>query len=197
MGNTKQAPILIHEGDKMDSKQFYCIDQELCEIIFNELSGKNGNSLKLIFFLLGNSGTGSFRVSEQTVKNRTGMDKKSYQRARKDLEEKGWIRNEKGKIIVLIQNIVRTETEETEDDIIGEVIEVENRGDNKSTLEESSNPIRGGNKSELGSHVEGHNNIIQNKTKQVTTVIASLDTPCVTETKCNPLEVFTKHIKVG
>lgn len=121
MGNTKQAPILIHEGNRMDSTQFYIIDQNLCETIFNELSGKNGNSLKLIFFLLGNSGSGSFRVAEQTVKNRTGMDKKSYQRARKDLEERGWIRNEKGKIVVLIQNIVRTETE--------------NRGDNKSHLE--------------------------------------------------------------
>lgn len=112
MGNTKQAPILIHEGDKIDSKQFYCIDQNLCETIFNELSGKNGNALKLMFFLLGNSGTGSFRVAEQTVKQATGMDKKSYQRARKDLEEKGWIRNEKGKVVVLIQNIIRTENDE-------------------------------------------------------------------------------------
>jgi hypothetical protein len=177
MGNTKQAPILIHEGDKMDSRQFYCIDQNLCETIFNELSGKNGNSLKLIFFLLGNSGTGNFRVSEQTVKNATGMDKKSYQRARKDLIERGWIRTEKGKIIVLIQNIVR----------------MENRGDNKSTLEESSNLIRGDNKSELGSRVEGHNKEEQYNTIQETIVIASLDTPC--ETKYNPLEVFTKHSK--
>lgn len=196
MGNTRQAPILIHEGDKMDSNQFYCIDQTLCETIFNELSGKNGNSLKLIFFLLGNSGTGSFRVAEQTVKNKTGMDKKSYQRARKDLEERGWIRNEKGKIIVLIQNIVRTEVKE-DDNLTGEVIEIENRGDNKSTLEESSNPIRGDNKSKLGSRVEGHNKEEQNKTKQVTTVFASLDTLCETETKYNPLEVFTKHSKVG
>ena len=51
MGNTKQAPTLIHEGDKLDSNRVYCIDQNLCETIFNELSGKNGNSLKLIFFL--------------------------------------------------------------------------------------------------------------------------------------------------
>ena len=115
MGNTRQAPILIHEGDKMDSNQFYCIDQTLCETIFNELSGKNGNSLKLIFFLLGNSGTGSFRISERTVKQSTGMDKKSYQRARKDLEERGWIRNEKGKVIVLIQNIIRTTQDEIEE----------------------------------------------------------------------------------
>ena len=109
MGNTKQAPMLIHEGDRLDSGQFYCIDQNLCETIFNELSGKNGNSLKLMFFLLGNSGSGGFRISEQTVKKVTGMDKKSYQRARKDLEERGWIRHEQGKIVVLIQNIVRTE----------------------------------------------------------------------------------------
>ena len=115
MGNTRQAPILIHEGDKMDSNRFYCIDQNLCETIFNELSGKNGNSLKLIFFLLGNSGTGSFRISEQTVKRATGMDKKSYQRARKDLETRKWIRNEKGKIIVLIQNIVNTKIPEDDE----------------------------------------------------------------------------------
>ena len=112
MGNTRQAPILIHEGDKIDSNQFYCIDQNLCKTIFNELSGKNGNALKLIFFLLGNSGTGNFRVSEQIIKQVTGMDKKSYQRARKDLCEKGWIRNEQGRITVLIQNIVETKNDE-------------------------------------------------------------------------------------
>lgn len=179
MGNTKQAPKLIHEGDKMCSNQFYKIDQSLCETIFNELSGKNGNSLKLIFFLLGNNGAGDFSISEQTVKDRTGMDKKSYQRARKDLTERGWIRNEKGKIIVLIQNIVRTEHDDSSKEKTSKVIKLENRGDNKSDLEESSSLNRGDNKSELGSHVDGHNNIRQDNTKQITKVFASLDTPCV------------------
>ncbi len=107
MGNTKQAPVLVHEGDKMDGKQFYIIDQRVIEVIFNKLSGKNGNALKLILFLLGNSGTGNFRVSEKIVEKQTGMNDKSYRRARDELEELEWIKHEKGKITVLYQNILK------------------------------------------------------------------------------------------
>ena len=124
MGNTKQAPVLIHEGDLQDGKQFYIIEQGLIETIFNELSGKNGNALKLILFLIGNSGTGNFRVSEKIVEKQTGMNSKSYRRARDELEELEWIKHDKGKITVKYQNIVR-----------------KNRQVNKSTLDRSSNPF--------------------------------------------------------
>lgn len=106
MGNTKQAPVLIHEGDKMDAKQYFIYDQRLITTIFNKLNGKNGNALKLMLFLLGNSGTGNFRVSEKIVEKQTGMNSKSYRRTRDELEELNWIKHEQGKITVMYQNIV-------------------------------------------------------------------------------------------
>lgn len=101
-----QAPLLVHEGtEENPSKGKYIITNSLIETIFNEISGKNGNTLKLILFLLGNNGYGKFRISERTVVNATGMNQKSYRRARQDLIDKGWIRHENGMIIVNINNI--------------------------------------------------------------------------------------------
>ena len=196
MGNTRQAPILIHEGAIMNSPQFYLIDQSLIESIFRQLSGKNGNALKLILFLLGNSGSGSFRVSEKKVEDATGMSKKSYQRARAELIEMGWLRHEKGKLIVLVHKIIDTESEV-------------DRGVNKTTLEESSKLDRGVNKEVLGSHVDGHNNIsnnIKNNIKNNTSrsAVALLEYAdsneeeydwliAEGETYGSPLDVFTKY----
>jgi len=38
--------------------------QDALDVVFNELSGKNGNELKIMVVLLGTLGDGSFRVSE-------------------------------------------------------------------------------------------------------------------------------------
>lgn len=59
--------------------------------IFQKLDGKHGSQIKLLVVLLGTIGNGSFRVSEEWVRQRTGMSQVNYNVARKALVEKGWM----------------------------------------------------------------------------------------------------------
>lgn len=104
MANLKQAPRLYHNGNKKEGL-FYQLPQELIDIVFNELDGKSGNQIKLMCVLLGTVGNGSFGVSEKWICERTGMIQQTYNRARKALIEKGWLRLENGKIFVEIDYI--------------------------------------------------------------------------------------------
>ena len=70
---------------------FYQLPQDIMDIIFNQLDGKNGNQMKIMIVLLGTVGDGSFRVSEKWICERTGTVQQSYNRARKSLVERGWL----------------------------------------------------------------------------------------------------------
>lgn len=59
--------------------------------IFQKLDGRHGSQIKLLVVLLGTIGNGSFRVSEEWVRQRTGMSQVNYNVARKALVEKGWM----------------------------------------------------------------------------------------------------------
>ena len=61
--------------------------------------------MKIMWVLLGTAGDGSFRVSEKWIQERTGMSQQAYNRARKALVERGWLRLEKGCIYLLLDEI--------------------------------------------------------------------------------------------
>ena len=104
MSNLKQAPKLYHTGKKHDTI-FYQLPQDLMDIVFTKIDGKSGNQIKLMCVLLGTQGNGSFGVSEKWICDRTGMTQQTYNKARKALIEKGWLKLEDGKLFVLISDI--------------------------------------------------------------------------------------------
>lgn len=99
MANYNQAPKLVHKGDKNSScKNIIMIPNDLLQIIFNKLSGKQGNVIKLIIYLIGTIGDGSFSISEKHVCEATGMLKTAYIEARKTLKDLNWIELKNDKI---------------------------------------------------------------------------------------------------
>lgn len=88
MPNLKQAPTLVHEGKKHD-EQFYALPQNLMDIIFTELKDKSAQ-LRIMIVLIGTKP--GFKVSEQWILDRTGLQHASYITARKKLVEMGWLK---------------------------------------------------------------------------------------------------------
>ena len=85
------APELIYKGNKTqnnDTNQSYLLPQKLCDILFNELGNKSAQ-LRIMMVLCGTK-TGFF-VSEKWILDRTGLLHQNYIRARKELEDKGWL----------------------------------------------------------------------------------------------------------
>lgn len=99
MANYKKAPKLIHKGSKnTDCKSIVMIPSDLLEVVFNTLTGRQGNVIKLIIFLIGTAGDGSFGISEKWICDKTGMLKSCYIEARKTLKTLGWVEVKNGKI---------------------------------------------------------------------------------------------------
>ena len=100
--NYKQAPLLVHNGfkQKFGSRNYYELPQELMRSVFNKLSGKRGNQLKLLIVLMGTAGNRGFRVSQKWITDLTGMDESGYKRARTALADMGWITHKDGYIAV-------------------------------------------------------------------------------------------------
>lgn len=106
MANYKKAPKLYHIGKKDgDKKNFIKIPQDLMESIFNQLNGRQGNVIKVILFLIGTVGDGSFGVSERWICDSTGMLKSCYIEARKTLVELGWVEVVAGRININFDKI--------------------------------------------------------------------------------------------
>ena len=112
LGVGKAAPILGFEGDKWDNRGTYnknerpngCYfgqqPQELIHYVMNELTGQQGNLLKLMWLLL--STDVGYGISQQWVLNSTGMQKDKYYDARNILIEINWlIYEEQGNIPIL------------------------------------------------------------------------------------------------
>lgn len=104
MANLRQAPKLYHTGKKHQGN-FYQLPQDLMDIVFNKIDGKCGNQIKLMCVLLGTQGNGTFGVSEKWICERTGMVQQTYNKARKALIDRGWLKQEDGKLFVLISFI--------------------------------------------------------------------------------------------
>ena len=109
MPNYNQAPKLYHLKDAFKSNNFYQLPQGVMDKVFQKLSGREGNAIKLITVLLGTLGNGSFGVSEAWICERTGMEHSTYIRARNNLRDKGWIVLEDGYLFVLVDVIMDDE----------------------------------------------------------------------------------------
>lgn len=103
------AKKLMHNGFKNTrGKPNYLLPQKIMDTVFNELDGKNGNQLKLMVVLLGTIGDGSFKISNDWIYQRTGMDQSAYSRARAALIERGWIELSGDKIILNVNKLLTT-----------------------------------------------------------------------------------------
>ena len=109
MPNYNQAPKLYHLKDAFKSNNFYQLPQGVMDKVFQKLSGREGNAIKLITVLLGTLGNGSFGISEAWICERTGMEHSTYIRARNNLRDKGWIVLEDGYLFVLVDVIMDDE----------------------------------------------------------------------------------------
>ena len=110
--NYRIAPQLHFKGDKFNYQgvfnakekkgfRFYQLPIPLLSFIFSSISGKNGNIIKLLVFLIG-SGEG-LGISESLVLNRTGLSHQAYCSARKWLIEncQFFIYDKEHKLIVI------------------------------------------------------------------------------------------------
>lgn len=111
------APVLKNArseaANTYGDKHFYQLPQNLISIIMNELSGKEGNQLKLMIALIGSidtSGKGakSFKIPEALIVQRCGMAASRYREARQALIKRGWIKHTARKEIeILYDNIYK------------------------------------------------------------------------------------------
>ena len=87
--NYRQAPELRFTREKLKnskSPSYFGWEPELWKIVNKELSGKEGNCIKLINILLGTAE--GFKVSQKWICEMAGLSKDGYYKARKKLEEK-------------------------------------------------------------------------------------------------------------
>ena len=103
----KKPPTLIHQGEKGNGI-FYKLPQDVIDVIFNTLDGKNGNAIKLMVVLLGTCGDGNFSISEKFIQTHTGMAKQNYHRTLKSLSELGFVTIKNKTITVNIKNILQS-----------------------------------------------------------------------------------------
>ncbi len=95
-GNYKQAPELRFTRAKKSGKgpSYFGWEPELWKYINKELSGREGNCIKLINVLLGTAE--GFKVSQKWICEMAGLSKDGYYKARKKLEEKGMLIYDEG-----------------------------------------------------------------------------------------------------
>ena len=170
MANYRQAPKLIHVGNKTSSnKNVLIIPQDIAIIICSTLSGKNGNALKLLMFLIGTIGDGSFKISESWIMKSTGMMKTSYINARKTLCDIGWVELEKGSIKLNFNEIRKCKvstSDESEELGTSDDTSINNRG-HITEIEVTSNKNRVHDTEELGSCDLSYNKDIINNNKDI------------------------------
>lgn len=111
MPNYNQAPELKFNGEKSHDNQFYKIPQGLADIVFNEL-GNSSAQLRVMMVLIGTKE--GFKISEQWILDRTGLQHASYINARKALVNRGWLSLEAANsITVNFNNIYKKECSNT------------------------------------------------------------------------------------
>lgn len=90
--NYRQAPELRFTRGKLKNSKgpsYFGWEPELWKIVNKELSGKEGNCIKLINILLGTAE--GFKVSQKWICEMAGLTKDGYYKARKKLEDKGML----------------------------------------------------------------------------------------------------------
>lgn len=102
-GVGKSAPKLAFIGDKWNNKgtykdsnpDGYYFGQQpslIRKYVMNELDGKQGNLIKLMWYLL--STDEGFGLAQATVTAETGIPKQKYYQARDKLIDMGWLLHE-------------------------------------------------------------------------------------------------------
>ncbi len=91
MANYNQAPVLLAIGEKNKNQQFAYRPHELEYAICCCLGNRDIVTLKTMLFFTGESNNGDFRVAQKTIMERMNISEKTYYKARKQLEEMGWI----------------------------------------------------------------------------------------------------------
>lgn len=111
MNTLLKAPVLKHKGDKKLGVQYYALSQQLMDIIFKNL-GNASAQLRVMIVLIGTKP--DFSISQQWILDRTGLDERSYVRARKALVDRGWITHNPCESITVnfdvIMNCVKDDT---------------------------------------------------------------------------------------
>lgn len=108
-GNRQQAPKVKYAGiDKMYDSKGWGFTQRSHEVeaaIMSQIDTQSGGAIKVMFFLTG-CGEG-FKISKQTIKERTGLSETGYYNARTKLKNMGWIsEDEKGYITINMEKIL-------------------------------------------------------------------------------------------
>lgn len=105
LSGAAMPPRLVNEKPPLAGCQFYAINQDVCDIVFNEL-GNSSAQLRVMIVLIGTK-TG-FAVTEKWLMDRTGLNSSSYYRAKSALIERGWLTYEPNqKIIINYNNILK------------------------------------------------------------------------------------------
>ena len=114
MPNYNQAPELKHNGvKKQKDTQFYQIPQDLADIIFNEL-GNSSAQLRIMMVLIGTKE--GFKVSEQWMLDRTGLQHASYINARRALVNRGWLSLDAASSITVNYDVIRPKKQQDENE---------------------------------------------------------------------------------
>ena len=106
----KEAPLILSDGDKWNFQGPRSIENPsgflfgqmpllLRRYINQTLTGNNGNILKLITLFI-ETKENQFRATKKWVMDETGMPQDKYYKARKDLEDMGWITCENDNIYI-------------------------------------------------------------------------------------------------
>lgn len=168
MSNLKQAPTLKHNGTK-SSGQFYALPQDLMDIVFNQLKDKSAQ-LRIMIVLIGTKP--GFKVSEQWILDRTGLQHASYITARKKLIEMGWLTLDAATTITVNINAIYGNTVLPQNNSSNTVLQKESN----TVLPQSSNtvyPII---------NKDATNNVIDNSQ----TFVVGAQEPRVIEVEYNP-----------
>lgn len=108
-GNKQQAPKVKYAGvDKMYDSKGWGFTQRSHEVeaaIMSKIDAQSGGAIKVMFFLTGCGD--NFRISKQTIKERTGLSETGYYNARTKLKNMGWIsEDDKGYITINMEKIL-------------------------------------------------------------------------------------------
>lgn len=96
----RSAPRVIHIGEK-GTGNFVQLPYSLLEGLFAKLDGRHGNAIKVMIYLLGLKGDGSFKLSKKWILKQTGMSAQKYYETMQYLEQEGLIERMPGSVILV------------------------------------------------------------------------------------------------
>lgn len=112
-GVGKEAPTLEYIGDKFndigtynkfnnpDGCYFYQQASLIMDYVLNQLTGQQGNLLKIMIILL--STEAGFKISLKWILDRTGLSKQKYYEARQKLIDMKWLLHEECDNVVYLK----------------------------------------------------------------------------------------------